>query len=131
MIPGMRTVKDFVCMTTVKVMPQFPVAAVRLDLEDCSGEETPSRPITEEYPALTEEMKRALTFEGTFTIQPMTHSTLTFNGRPGPEALDPHGRLCRFMWELMDKGDPEILERLRHHRIEFREADGTKVFPLD
>lgn len=90
---------------------------------------TPAKPAFEEYPALTEEMKKALTVESTFTIQPMTYGTLTFNGRPRAEDRDPQSRLCRFMWELVDRGDPEVLGRLKHYQIEFQEADGTKVFP--
>ena len=96
------------------------------DLDDF----TPAKPAFEEYPALTEETKKALTIDSVLSFQ-SAPSRLTFSGRPCAEAKDPHSRLCQFLWELVDQGDPEVLGRLKHHQIEFQEADGTKVFPRD
>ena len=66
---------------------------------------------------------------GDVSIQEMIQGKIQFTGRPYADAMDPMNRLCRFMWALADKGDPEVLALLAANEIEIIEADGTKVAP--
>ena len=61
------------------------------------------------------------------SIPPLRPGQLTFSGRPPTDSLDPSWRLCRAMWELLDFGDPAVLECFRRNGIDF-EHNGVRVF---